>query len=106
MLLDLPGHSLKKRLSCQLCFQAGFLSLNGVLHPRQELLRPAGMNRMAVRAAIPLHPQSLGKPDKLPKNEAMPPQPYASTLGTTFRFFPVELLPKRLKFFQNYPTNK
>jgi hypothetical protein len=75
MLLDLPGHSSKKRLSCQLCFQAGFLSLNGILHPRQELLRPAGMNRMAVRAAIPLHPQSLGKPDKLPKNEAMPPQP-------------------------------
>jgi hypothetical protein len=73
MLLDLPGHSLKKRLSCQLCFQAGFLSLNGVLHPRQELLRPTGMNRMAVRAAIPLHPQSLGKPDKLPKNEAMAP---------------------------------
>jgi hypothetical protein len=76
------------------------------LHPWQELLRPTGMNRMAVRTPIPLHPQSLGKPDKLPKNEAMAPQPHASTLGTTVRFFPAELLSKLLKFFQNYPTNK
>lgn len=106
VLLRLPRNSRQKRLLFELCFQAAFLDVTGILHAGYVLSRAATVYCMAVGAAPPFQPYSARKTEEVTQYESMSPKPRTSAFGAGSRLFPVEFFSDFFNFPQIQPTKK